>query len=182
MAAYNRITPEIAEQLKAVVGERRFFTGEDIDPNYMPIYGKYMPDAAVDVETTEEVSEIMKICSANKIPVTCRGAGTGLVGGCVPLAGGLVLCTRRMNRILEYDMDNLVVRIQPGVLLKDLAADALTHGLMYPPDPGEKTATVGGNISTNAGGMRGLSCWRTEESSNWANRSARPVPATACCT
>ena len=160
MATYNRITPEIAEQLKAVVGERRFFTGEDIDPNYshdeMPIYGKYMPDAAVDMETTEEVSEIMKICSANRIPVTCRGAGTGLVGGCVPLAGGLVLCTRRMNRILEYDMDNLVVRIQPGVLLKDLAADALNHGLMYPPDPGEKTATVGGNISTNAGGMRAV--------------------------
>ena len=160
MATYNRITPEIAEQLKAVVSERRFFTGADIDPNYshdeMPIYGKFMPDAAVDVETTEEVSEIMKICSANKIPVTCRGAGTGLVGGCVPLAGGLVLCTRRMNKILEYDMDNLVVRIQPGVLLKDLAADALSHGLMYPPDPGEKTATVGGNISTNAGGMRAV--------------------------
>ena len=160
MATYNKITPEIAAQLKAVVGEKRFFEGEDIDPNYshdeMPIYGKYLPDAAVDVETTEEISEIMKICSANKIPVTVRGAGTGLVGGCVPLAGGLVLCTRRMNQILEYDMENLTVRIQPGVLLKDLAADALDHGLMYPPDPGEKTATVGGNISTNAGGMRAV--------------------------
>ena len=160
MATYNRITPEIAAQLKAVVGEKRFFEGENIDPNYshdeMPIYGKYYPEVAVDVESTEEVSEIMKICSANRIPVTCRGAGTGLVGGCVPLAGGVVLCTRRMNRILEYDMDNLVVRIQPGVLLKDLAADALAHGLMYPPDPGEKTATVGGNISTNAGGMRAV--------------------------
>ena len=160
MATYNRITPEIAAQMKAVVGEKRFFEGENIDPNYshdeMPIYGKYYPEVAVDVESTEEVSEIMKICSANRIPVTCRGAGTGLVGGCVPLAGGVVLCTRRMNRILEYDMDNLVVRIQPGVLLKDLAADALTHGLMYPPDPGEKTATVGGNISTNAGGMRAV--------------------------
>ena len=160
MATYNKITPEIAAQLKAVVGERRFFEGEDIDPNYshdeMPIYGKYLPDVAVDVETTEEVSEIMKICSDNKIPVTCRGAGTGLVGGCVPLAGGVVLCTRRMDKILAYDMENLVVRIQPGVLLKDLAADALDHGLMYPPDPGEKTATVGGNISTNAGGMRAV--------------------------
>ena len=105
MATYNKITPEIAAQLKAVVGERRFFEGEDIDPNYshdeMPIYGKYLPDVAVDVETTEEVSEIMKICSANKIPVTCRGAGTGLVGGCVPLAGGVVLCTRRMDKILS---------------------------------------------------------------------------------
>ena len=160
MATYNKITPEIAARLKAVVGEKRLYAGEDIDPNYshdeMPIYGSCMPDVAVDVETTEEVSEIMKICSANKIPVTCRGAGTGLVGGCVPLAGGVVLCTRRMNKILEYDMDNFVVRIQPGVLLKDLAADALTHGLMYPPDPGEKTATVGGNISTNAGGMRAV--------------------------
>ena len=146
MAAFNKITPEIAAPLKAVVGEKRFCAGETIDPGSshaeMPIYGKFFPEAAVDVETTEEVSEIMKICSANRIPVTCRGAGTGLVGGCVPLAGGVVLCTRRMNKILEYDMDNLVVRLQPGVLLKDLAADALAHGLMYPPDPGEKTATV----------------------------------------
>ncbi len=160
MATYNRITPEIAGKLKAVVGERRFFMGEDIDPGFshdeMPIYGRYMPEAVADAETTEEISAIMRICSDNRIPVTCRGAGTGLVGGCVPLAGGLVLCTRRMNRILGYDMENLVVRIQPGVLLRDLAADALAHGLMYPPDPGEKTATVGGNISTNAGGMRAV--------------------------
>lgn len=157
---YNKITPEIAARLRACVGEGRFYVKDEIDQNYshdeMPIYGKHMPDAAVDVETTEEVSAIMKICFENKIPVTCRGAGTGLVGGCVPLAGGLVLCTKRMNKILEYDMDNLVVRIQPGVLLKDLAADALKRGLMYPPDPGEKTATVGGNISTNAGGMRAV--------------------------
>ena len=156
---YNRITPEIAAQLRAVVG-KRYYEMDGVDPNYshdeMPIYGKYMPEAAVDAETTEEVSAVMKICSANRIPVTCRGAGTGLVGGCVPLAGGLVLCTRRMDRILAYDMDNLVVRLQPGVLLKDLAADAQKHGLMYPPDPGEKTATVGGNISTNAGGMRAV--------------------------
>ena len=159
MPVYNRITPEIAEQLRAVVGKRFYEKGE-VDPNYshdeMPIYGKYMPEAAVDATSTEEVAAVMKICAQNKIPVTCRGAGTGLVGGCVPLAGGLVLCTRLMNRILEYDMDNLVVRLQPGVLLKDLAADALAHGLMYPPDPGEKTATVGGNISTNAGGMRAV--------------------------
>ena len=160
MARFNPITPEIAARLREIVGERRFFWKDEVDPNYshdeMPIYGKHMPEAAADVETTEEVSAIMKICSANRIPVTCRGAGTGLVGGCVPLEGGLVLCTRRMNNILEYDMDNLTVRLQPGVLLKDLAADALRHGLMYPPDPGEKTATVGGNISTNAGGMRAV--------------------------
>ena len=74
MANYNKITPEIAEQLRAAVGAGRFYYGDEIDPNYahdeMPIYGKYMPEAAVDVETTEEVSAIMKICSANRIPVT----------------------------------------------------------------------------------------------------------------
>ncbi len=160
MANYNKVTPEIAEQLKAVVGEKRFSAGEAVNPDYshdeMPIYGKYFPEVVCEVESTEEVSAIMKICSANKIPVTPRGAGTGLVGGAVPLCGGVVVCTTRMNKILGYDMKNLVVNIQPGVLLCDLAADALEHGLMYPPDPGEKTATVGGNVSTNAGGMRAV--------------------------
>ena len=160
MSRYGKITPVIAAQLSAVVGSKRFYQGRDMDPNFshdeMPIYGKYMPDAVIDAMTTEEISEVMKICNENRIPVTCRGAGTGLVGGCVALQGGLILSTRRMNRILEYDMENLTVRLQPGVLLKDLAADALAHGLMYPPDPGEKTATVGGNIATNAGGMRAV--------------------------
>lgn len=158
--AYNKITTDIAEQLKAVVGADRFFEGDAINADYshdeMPIYGKYFPEVVCEVETTEEVSAIMKVCSANKIPVTPRGAGTGLVGGCVPLVGGVIVCTKRMNKILSYDMNNLVVHIQPGVLLQDLAADALAHGLMYPPDPGEKTATVGGNVSTNAGGMRAV--------------------------
>lgn len=160
MPVYNKVTFEIAEQLKAVVGNKRFFTGEAINPDYshdeMPIYGKYFPEVVCEVESTEEVSDIMKICSASKIPVTPRGAGTGLVGGCVPLVGGVIICTTRMNKILSYDMNNFVVHIQPGVLLQDLAADALAHGLMYPPDPGEKTATVGGNVSTNAGGMRAV--------------------------
>ncbi|MGI6463588.1 MAG: FAD-binding oxidoreductase [Candidatus Scatomorpha sp.] len=160
MAKYNKVTPEIAEQLKAVVGEKRFFTGDDINPDYshdeMPIYGKFLPEAVCEAETTEEVSEIMKICSENKIPVTPRGSGTGLVGGCVPIYGGIVLGTTRMNKILEYDINNLAVRVQPGVLLQDLAADALEQGLMYPPDPGEKTSTLGGNVATNAGGMRAI--------------------------
>lgn len=157
---YNQVSPEVLEQLRSVVGDKRIQCGEAVNPVYshdeMPIYGKYFPEVVCEVESTEEVSAIMKICSANNIPVTPRGAGTGLVGGCVPLYGGVVLCTARMNKILSYDMNNLVVHIQPGVLLCDLAADALAHGLMYPPDPGEKTATVGGNVSTNAGGMRAV--------------------------
>ncbi len=160
MAKYNKLTPEVAGKLLAVVGAQRFSCGENVSEDYshdeMPIYGKYMPEAVCLAESTEEVSAIMRICSDNRIPVTVRGAGTGLVGGCVPVCGGVVLCTARMNRILSYDMNNLVVHTQPGVLLQDLAADALEHGLMYPPDPGEKTSTVGGNVSTNAGGMRAV--------------------------
>lgn len=160
MSSYNKLTPELAAELRAIVGERRFEYGDQVKENYshdeMPIYGKYMPEAVCFVTSTEEVSEIMKLCHANRIPVTVRGAGTGLVGGCVPIHGGIVLCTERMNKILSYDMKNLVVHTQPGVLLCDLAADAMAHGLMYPPDPGEKTATVGGNVSTNAGGMRAV--------------------------
>ena len=125
MTAYHKITPEIAEQLKAVVGEKRFFMGDGISPDYthaeMPIYGKFSPEAVCEAESTEEVSAIMKICAANKIPVTPRGAGTGLAGGSVPICGGLVLSTARMNKILSYDMKNLVVHTQVGVLLQDLA-------------------------------------------------------------
>lgn len=160
MAEYKKLTPGIAEELKNLLGEKRFQYGDGVKEAYshdeMPIYGKVLPEAVCLVETTEEVSAIMKLCSREKIPVTVRGAGTGLVGGCVPIHGGIVLSTERMNKILSYDMKNLVVHTQPGVLLRDLAADALTHGLMYPPDPGEKTATVGGNVSTNAGGMRAV--------------------------
>ena len=160
MPDFNKLTRELAEELRGIVGASRLQYGEQVKEEYshdeMPIYGRYLPEAVCLAETTEEVSRIMKLCSANKIPVTVRGSGTGLVGGCVPVHGGIVLSTERMNRILSYDMNNLVVHTQPGVLLCDLAADALAHGLMYPPDPGEKTATVGGNVSTNAGGMRAV--------------------------
>ena len=160
MPEASKLTPETAGTRRAIVGERRFVSGdafkEDYSHDEMPIYGRAMPEAVCLVESTEEVSEIMKLCSSERIPVTVRGAGTGLVGGCVPICGGIVLSTEKMNKILSYDMKNLVVHTQPGVLLCDLAADALAHGLMYPPDPGEKTATVGGNVSTNAGGMRAV--------------------------
>ena len=160
MPEFRKLSTQTADQLKAVVGERRFQYGDQVKPEYshdeMPIYGKYLPEAVCLPETTEEVSEIMRICSENRIPVTVRGTGTGLVGGCVPVHGGIVLSTEKMNKIISYDMNNMVVHTQPGVLLCDLAADALAHGLMYPPDPGEKTATVGGNVSTNAGGMRAV--------------------------
>lgn len=159
MPAYKKLTEPVLERLRRVLGEALVFgeaVKEDFSHDEMPIYGKFAPVAVCFPSSTEEVAEVMRICCEECVPVTVRGAGTGLVGGCVPLCGGLVLSTERMNSILAYDMNNLTVTIQPGVLLRDLAADALAHGLMYPPDPGEKTSTVGGNVSTNAGGMRAV--------------------------
>lgn len=167
MVEYNELTDELVAELAAIVGEDNCLTGGDINEDYshdeMLIYGTRMPDAVVLPANTDEVSAIMKLASANNIPVTVRGAGTGLVGGSTPLAGGIVLCTMRMDKILEYDENNLFVRVQPGVRLCDLAADAIDHGFMYPPDPGEKTGSIGGNVSTNAGGMRAVKYGTTRD-------------------
>lgn len=166
MSDFAQCTPAIVAELEKIV-PGRVKTGADINPDYardeMPIYGTHMPDASIDVHSTEEIAAIMKVCNAHTIPVTVRGAGTGLVGGCVPVAGGIVLCTMKMNKILGYDLENFCVTVQPGVLLKDLAEDALQKGMMYPPDPGEKLATLGGNASTNAGGMRAVKYGTTRD-------------------
>lgn len=164
--AYNRVTPEIAAQL-AAIAPGRVKTGEEISPDYcrdeMPIYGTGLPELSIDVLSTEEVSAVMRICHQNNIPVTTRGAGTGLVGGCVPIQGGIVLCTARMDKIISFDEEQFGVVTQPGVLLETLKAEALKRGLMYPPDPGQKLATIGGNVSTNAGGMRAIKYGTTKD-------------------
>ncbi|MBQ6314864.1 MAG: FAD-binding oxidoreductase [Mogibacterium sp.] len=162
---YNQLTPEIISEIRKVSGH--VYTGEDISPDYardeMPIYGTRMPDLAVQPRSTEEVAAVMKICYENNIPVTPRGAGTGLAGGAVPLLGGVLLDISKMNRIISYDLENFVVNIEAGVLLADLAADCLTRGMLYPPDPGEKFACVGGNVATNAGGMRAVKYGTTRD-------------------
>ena len=162
---YNQLTPEIVAQIKAV--SDHVFEGEDINPDYakdeMPIYGTKMPDLAVQPRSTEEVAAVMKICYENNIPVTPRGAGTGLAGGSVPLYGGVLIDISKMNRIISYDMENFVVNIEAGVLLNDLAQDCQSKGMLYPPDPGEKFACVGGNVATNAGGMRAVKYGATRD-------------------
>lgn len=162
---YNQLTSEIIEQLKAV--SDHVFLGDDINPDYakdeMPIYGTHMPEAAVQPRSTEEVAAIMKVCYENNIPVTPRGAGTGLAGGAVPVYGGVLMDISKMNKIKSYDMENLVVEVEAGVLLNDLASDCQSKGLLYPPDPGEKFACLGGNVATNAGGMRAVKYGATRD-------------------
>lgn len=162
---YNQLTAEIIQQMKAV--SEHVFEGEEINPDYakdeMPIYGTNMPELAVQPRSTEEVAKIVKICYENNIPVTPRGAGTGLAGGAVPICGGVLIDLSKMNRILSYDMENFVVNIEAGVLLNDLAEDCTSRGMLYPPDPGEKFACVGGNVATNAGGMRAVKYGTTRD-------------------
>ena len=99
----------------------------------------------------------MEYAAREKIPVTPRGAGTGLSGGCVPVNGGIVVSTERLNRIIEIDPVDLVAVVEPGVITASLHTAVEAHRLFYPPDPGSHAfCTLGGNIAENAGGLRGL--------------------------
>ncbi|MFD1671774.1 FAD-binding oxidoreductase [Agrilactobacillus yilanensis] len=116
----------------------------------------HLPDLVVKAQSTEDVSAVMKIANEYKIPAVVRGAGTGLVGGSIAIKGGILIDLSGMNQIKELDADNLTLTVEPGVLLMDIKEYAEKKGFFYPPDPGEKSATIGGNISTNAGGMRAI--------------------------
>ena len=157
---YQVITPEGVEYLKSVTAPDRVFYGDEIEYDYahdeMPDFGIHAPDVLVEVLSTEEVSKVMRYAYEHCIPVTPRGAGTGLSGGAVPIYGGILLCTEKMNKILEWDLDTMTVVIEPGVLVMELANAAQEKGVFYPPEPGEKTASVGGNVMTNAGGMKAV--------------------------
>ena len=156
---YNKVTAEDISKLQSILGEANVLCGEAINPDYAhdELGGvSQMPEVLVRVRSTEEVSAVMRHAYARTIPVTVRGSGTGLVGGAVPIHGGILLETAKMNKILSLDRNNLTVTVQPGVLLMELAAFAEENDFLYPPDPGEKSATIGGNISTNAGGMRAV--------------------------
>ena len=138
----------------------RVFSGEAISTDYdhdeMTEYGHAMPEAVLQAAGTEEIQKTLAYCNERRIPVTPRGAGTGLCGGCVAIRGGIVLSTEKMKRVLEVDTRNMTATVEPGVLLMEFPKSLEGTGLFYPPDPGEKTATMGGNAMTNAGGMRAV--------------------------
>ena len=156
---YNKVSAADIAKLQEIVGQTDVLVGEALSPDYAhdELGGiSQMPEVLVRVRSTQEVSAVMKLAFDRTIPVTVRGSGTGLVGAAVPLHGGILLETTKMNKILKLDSNNLTVTVQPGVLLMELAAFAEENDFLYPPDPGEKSATIGGNISTNAGGMRAV--------------------------
>jgi len=155
---YHKLTEEDVRFLETAAPSR-VMTGKEIQEEYWhdemgQIEGA--PEAVVKVLTTGEISSIMAYANEKRIPVVARGSGTGLVGGAVAVYGGIVLDMTGMNQILKLEKETASVTVQPGVLLMDLAEFVETEGFLYPPDPGEKSATIGGNISTNAGGMRAV--------------------------
>ncbi len=134
---------------------------ENIDRRYSENHQHQLADGAraeilAFPETAEEVSALLKWASRFDVPVTPRGAGTNLTGSTVPLYGGLIIDLSRMNHILGLDENTMTLSVEPGVLLEDIQAYVSERGYFYPPDPGEKKASIGGNIATNAGGMRAV--------------------------
>ncbi|WP_075617731.1 FAD-binding oxidoreductase [Paenisporosarcina indica] len=115
------------------------------------------PDLVISPKNTEEIVEIVKLCSKEHIPIISRGSGTNLAAGTVPTQGGVVLLFNRMNEMIELDEENLTITVQPGMITLDLSTYVEANGLFYPPDPSSmKISTIGGNVSENSGGLRGL--------------------------
>ncbi|MFW6041980.1 MAG: FAD-binding oxidoreductase [Guyparkeria sp.] len=160
---YNQLTPEIVRALIEIVGERYVLHGdaeklepyshdEVPDPEYA-----HMPDAVVRPRTAEEISKIMKLANRERIPVTPRGAGSGLSGGAVPIAGGIVLLCDRMNEVLEIDTDNMMVTVEPGMVTAEINEALAETGLFYAGYPMSlETCYIGGNVAENAGGGKAV--------------------------
>ena len=163
---YKKVDQKDIDYLASLFDEKYFFAKDQIPEDYnKDALGTLVkkPDILIFVRSAEEISDVFKYANLHKIPVVVRGSGTGLVGGCVALEGGIVLCTSKMNKILELDENNLTLTVEPGVLLFEIYQYVESRGYFYAPDPGEKTATIGGNISTNAGGMRAVKYGTTRD-------------------
>jgi len=152
--------PELLANLADVVGADNVSAGADLSDDYAhdeALGGEpQVPLAVVRPATTEHVARLLRFATEHGVPITARGAGTGLSGGCVSRADGVVVSFERMKRIVEIDTENHVAVVEAGVTLHELNAALEPLGLLYPVFPGEDSATLGGNVATNAGGMRAV--------------------------
>ncbi len=151
---------ELVSSFKKIVGEKFVLLDEVSLHHYSHDETEdlhYLPDVVIKPRTAEEISELLKICNKEKIPVTPRGAGTGLSGGALPHLGGVLLSTERMNTILQIDERNLQVITEPGVITEVLQNTVKEKGLFYPPDPASRgSCFIGGNIAENSGGPKAV--------------------------
>lgn len=156
----NNINNSIINELKRILPNNNVLT--DYEERYCYAFDTtavrdnlYLPDVVVLPENAKQISEILKLADQNNIPVLARGAGTNHVGGCVPLNGGIVIHTSKMNKILGIDKDNLTCTVQPGVVVEKLQNEAEKLGLFYPPDPSNlKVSTIGGSVALSSSGPR----------------------------
>lgn len=151
---------EVQDLLASVLADEQLLTGAAISEEYTHDEAltatPQIPAVVALPETSDEVAAILRVANDSHIPVTARGSGTGMSGACLPIEGGIVVSFERMNRVLEIDTENFVAVVQPGVTLAELDEATSKHGLMYPVYPGEYSASLGGNVATNAGGMRAV--------------------------
>ncbi len=162
-SSYQPITPAIVAELRAIVGEPHVIYGE---PERMQDYAHdeipgqeyaHMPDVVIKPNAAEQISQVMQLANRQRVPVTPRGAGSGLSGGAVPVYGGIVLSLERMNRILEIDRENMVAVVEPGVVTNDINEAVKECGLFYAGYPmSVEMCFIGGNVAENAGGGRAI--------------------------
>ena len=157
---HNRISPDTLDALRRIVGEASVLVdAESMEPyTHDEVVGlRADPEVVVRVTSAEQIAEVFRLAQQERVPVTPRGAGYGLSGGAVPVCGGIVLSTEKMNRILEIDRENLMVTVEPGVITGDIHRAVEAEGLFYPPDPASlDSCTIGGNVAEGAGGPRAV--------------------------
>ncbi len=157
---FNKITPADISFFKSILEEKYVLADEENLSRCASDQTEdlhYLPEIALQPGTTEEVSKILKHCNDNNLPVTARGAGTGLSGGALPVFGGICLDMKRFNKILHVDKRNFQVTTEPGVITQELQEHLKAEGLFYPPDPASKgSCFIGGNVSENSGGPRAV--------------------------
>jgi glycolate oxidase len=151
------LSEQIISELKSIVGKHNVTTekADRICYSYDATQKSFLPDVVVHPGTAPEICDILKLANRERIPVFPRGAGSGFSGGSLPTRGGIVLCTERLDRILEIDEDNLIATVEPGVVTEQFQKEVEKRGLFYPPDPASlKFSTLGGNVAECAGGPR----------------------------
>jgi glycolate oxidase len=156
---YTPVTQKDIDRLIEICGADNVLSAGAIHEDYSrdELAGiRQYPEVVVLPTCTEQVSQVLTYANDRNIAVTPRGQGTGLVGASIAIHKGIMLSTENMNKILELDEANLTLTVEPGVLLMEISKYVEENDLFYPPDPGEKSASIGGNISTNAGGMRAV--------------------------
>ena len=168
---FNPLTPALLEAFERIVGPAHVLTAQGVEADAYADYGRdhtedlhYAPDVVLRPANAAEISEIVRLCHENHIPVTPRGAGTGLSGGALPVHNGVVLSMARLNKIIEIDERNLQATVEPGVVNQVFQEAVQAVGLFYPPDPASKgSCFLGGNLAQSSGGPKAVKYGTTRD-------------------